>query len=99
MPLYEYELLETEAQCPMCPGRFEALQALEDEPLTHCPDCGYRVRRVVSRVTIKARGELTAAKAAKKGLTTWKKTGQGQWEKVDGPGVDVIVGSPDDVAT
>ncbi|MBX3112118.1 MAG: zinc ribbon domain-containing protein [Fimbriimonadaceae bacterium] len=98
MPLYEYELLETEAMCPMCPGRFGALQDIGDQPLAHCPDCGYRVRRVVSQVTIKTRGGLTAAKAAKKGLTTWKKTGEGRWEKVDGPGVDAIVGSPDDNA-
>ncbi len=97
MPIYEYELLEFEAQCPMCPGRFEALQEVSDAPLEHCPSCGYRVRRVVSRVSVSSRSKATAAKAAQRGMTTWKKTGEGRWEKIDGPGVDAIVGSPEDI--
>ncbi len=83
----------------MCPGRFEALQSLGDDPLLHCPHCGLPCKRVVSRAAIKLRGELNYEKAAKKGLTTWKRTGEGKWEKVAGEGVDAIVGSEEDLKT
>ncbi len=38
MPIYEYELADGE--CQMCPGRFEALQEIDEEPLKFCPGCG-----------------------------------------------------------
>lgn len=81
----------------MCPGRFEVLQALDDEPLKYCPHCGQPAKRVVSRASIKTRNKLDHDKAGERGFTTWKKTGKGQWEKISGPGVDAIVGSPEDI--
>jgi putative FmdB family regulatory protein len=33
MPIYEY-------QCNTCGNRLEALQGLNDAPLTDCPECG-----------------------------------------------------------
>lgn len=96
MPIYEYELELDE--CLMCPGRFEALQEVADEPLKFCPHCGLAARRVVSRASIQTSGKVDYEKAARRGLTTWRRTGKGQWEKVAGPGVDAIVGSPEDMA-
>ena len=97
MPLYEYELNADEPECQMCPGRFAVLQGFSDENVIFCPHCGLPCHRVVSRVSFKATGENNAAKAAKHGLTTWKKVRVGEWEKIDGPGVDAIVGQKSDV--
>lgn len=98
MPVYEYELNENEPECQMCPGRFGVLQPIGAEPVAFCPSCGLGCHRVVSQVSFKTRSELSAARAAKHGLTTWKKVRPGEWEKVDGPGVDAIVGRPEDIA-
>jgi putative FmdB family regulatory protein len=41
MPTYEYE-------CRSCGHAFEAKQSMSDAPLTDCPSCGEKVRRVMS---------------------------------------------------
>lgn len=41
MPTYEYE-------CKKCHSLFEQFQKITDEPLTKCPACGGRVRRLIS---------------------------------------------------
>ncbi len=41
MPTYEYE-------CESCGLRFEHQQAITEEPLTECPECRGKVRRLVS---------------------------------------------------
>ena len=97
MPIYEYELNDTEPECQMCPGRFGVLQGFEDANVPFCPSCGLPCHRVVSRTNFRARGDSTAGQAAKHGLTTWKKVREGEWEKVDGPGVDAIVGEKADI--
>jgi len=79
---------------PDVPGRFEVLQALTSRHWSFCPGCGLPARRVVSRASIQLRPTLTPGKAAAKGLTTFKRAGPGQWEKVAGEGVDGIVGTP-----
>ena len=95
MPIYEYELADGE--CQMCPGRFDALQELDEEPLKFCPGCGLPCRRVVSRASFSMRSGNDPESAAKKGFTTWKRASRGEWEKVAGPGVDAIVSSDEDV--
>jgi len=40
MPTYDY-------QCEKCGHRFERFQKMSDAPLTACPDCGGRVRRLI----------------------------------------------------
>ena len=40
MPTYEYE-------CEKCTNLFEAFQKMSDAPLTECPDCGSKVRRLI----------------------------------------------------
>lgn len=96
MPIYEYELLQ--GDCQICSGRFDALQPISEEALTRCPTCGLEVKRVVSQATFKTRSKFNAGKAGEKGLTTYQRTQEGQWEKVAGPGVDAIVGTEEDVA-
>ena len=41
MPTYEY-------QCEQCDHRFEAFQSITAEPLSTCPKCGGKVRRLIS---------------------------------------------------
>lgn len=41
MPTYEY-------LCTSCHYEFEHFQAMSDEPLSTCPKCGARVRRLIS---------------------------------------------------
>ncbi|MBN1504697.1 MAG: zinc ribbon domain-containing protein [Candidatus Eisenbacteria bacterium] len=41
MPTYEYE-------CDACGLRFELKQSMKDAPLTECPECHGKVRRLVS---------------------------------------------------
>jgi len=42
MPTYEYE-------CGKCHHRFEQFQTMTDDPLTQCPKCGGKVRRLIGR--------------------------------------------------
>lgn len=49
MPLYEYE-------CRDCLVRFERRQAVHDDPISMCPDCGGAVRRVLFPVGIIFKG-------------------------------------------
>jgi putative FmdB family regulatory protein len=94
MPIYEYE--PTGHECMMCEGRVAAIQGINDPPLEFCPDCGLGVRRVVSSASFKV-NSAALNKAGEKGFTTWKKVESGRWEKVSGPGVDVIAGDPNSV--
>lgn len=83
MPVYEYE--PDGHDCLICEGRVEVLQAASEEPLKYCPTCGMEVRRIVSRAVFKMDGELPQqGKAGKKGFTTYRKAGNGQWERTDG---------------
>ncbi|MFQ3619507.1 MAG: FmdB family zinc ribbon protein [Spirochaetales bacterium] len=40
MPSYDYE-------CTVCGHRFELFQNMSDPPVTDCPQCGKRVRRLI----------------------------------------------------
>ncbi len=41
MPIYEYE-------CMSCKHRFEVLQGINAKPLTKCPKCSKKVKRLIS---------------------------------------------------
>ncbi len=60
MPTYEYV-------CTKCGHAFEAGQSMHDKPLTVCPQCGQRVRRVISGGTgiiIKGGGSCSTGSCA-----------------------------------
>ena len=41
MPTYEYE-------CEKCGNKFEAFQQMIDKPLSKCPSCGSKPKRLIS---------------------------------------------------
>lgn len=41
MPTYEYE-------CLACESKFDVFQKITDQPLTNCPQCKGKVRRLIS---------------------------------------------------
>lgn len=49
MPLYEYE-------CTKCGHRFEVIQKLKDRPLTKCPKCKGKLRKLLSAPAIQFKG-------------------------------------------
>src|SRR5438045_9649946 len=82
----------------MCEGGIEGIQGIEEDHLKYCPRCGMEVKRVISRASFKMARPTGADRAAAKGLSTFKRVESGKWEKVAGPGVDMIVGTPEDQA-
>jgi putative FmdB family regulatory protein len=60
MPTYEYE-------CTECSYSFEVFQAMSDEPLKKCPQCGKEIRRLIfggAGVIFKGSGFYVTDKAA-----------------------------------
>ncbi len=49
MPRYDYA-------CTACDHRFEAVQSFADDPLTECPVCGGRLRKLISPVGVVFKG-------------------------------------------
>lgn len=97
MPVYEYE--PDDRECLMCEGRVDVIQDVAEQALQYCPYCGLEVRRVISQVSFKLAGELPQMdKAGRKGFTTFRRAEKGVWERIDGVGPDVIVGSKEDIA-
>ena len=47
MPLYVYEAKDPATGCARCRGGFEVAQPLSAAKLTHCPDCGADIYRVI----------------------------------------------------
>ena len=48
MPIYEYQAVNTGRACPKCRQVFEILQKVGESPLSKCPECGEKVRKVIS---------------------------------------------------
>ena len=48
MPIYEY-------RCQRC-GVFEEIQRITDQPLERCPQCGRKVRRLISSTSFHLKG-------------------------------------------
>lgn len=49
MPLYEYK-------CQKCGSAFEVIQKISDPPLTECPECGGRLKKVLTAPAIQFKG-------------------------------------------
>jgi hypothetical protein len=90
MPTYVYEVLLEDDE----PGQvFEVVQKMTDPPLTHHPQTGQPVRRVIqppyisAQHTEKRQKNLTSDDSLKsKGFTKYVKTADGKYEKAFGKG-------------
>ena len=96
MPIYEYE--PTDRECVLCDGRVAILQRADEAAEPFCPYCGLEVTRVFSPASIIVRKGNLAERGARGNFTTWRKSTAGTWDKVDGPGVDHLVGTDEDMA-
>jgi hypothetical protein len=90
MPLYVYQAIEADGS----EGEvFEVLQAMSDPPLTHHPETGKRVQRLLSLPNAgRGQGDLTSSKLERHGFTQYTRTDRGTYEKTAGQGPTVISG-------
>ncbi len=82
MPIYEYA--PTSGHCEKCNGRFELMQRLADAKLTRCPTCGQACERRISAVALGGKYAVTDSKIRQSGLTQYKKSGKGVYERTAG---------------
>ena len=76
MPIYEYE-------CTKCGHRFEKIQKFSDRTVKKCPECGGKVRRLLSAPAIqfKGTGWYITDYARKGSPGSEEKSGKGKEEK------------------
>jgi len=48
MPIYEYQADISEKSCTICREGFEYIQGIDEKPLSHCPHCGKKVKKIIS---------------------------------------------------
>jgi putative FmdB family regulatory protein len=74
MPIYEYE-------CLQCGKNSEVIQKFSDAPLSTCPDCGGRMKKLISNTSFVLKGSgwyVTdyASSERKKGMDSEKGTSE-----------------------
>jgi len=86
MPPYEYEATQPDQACDRCRARFEVRQAIHDEPLAACPECGRPITRVISLCGISTqmsgRAMLSDKNLKAKGFTKLVNEGGGKFRRV-----------------
>jgi len=94
MPFYTYQNATVD-YCDYCHASFDILQRLNAEPVLYCPECGNRVKKVISAPNVVAgKAHLTTDKTAEqKGFTKYKRAGKGVYEKTAGKGPKYISGN------
>jgi len=73
MPLYKYE-------CRICGYQFEVKQGFDTMPITRCPQCEGKVRRVIGPVSLHLKGGEHTRKKMWKGRPIHQ-TEEGHWEQ------------------
>ena len=93
MPFYTYQC-KTEECCDYCRVGFDILQRINAEPVKLCPECGNKVKKVISAPNVvSGKAHLTTDTAAEKGgFTKYKRAGNGVYEKTAGKGPKYISG-------
>jgi predicted nucleic acid-binding Zn ribbon protein len=93
MPLYVYAVIEPDDSDG---ETFEVLQDLNEPPLTVHPVTGQPVRRVISAPNVKVnrpglkKPDLSPKNLERLGLTQYRKSATGKYEKTAGAGPDSI---------
>ena len=81
MPFYEYQARDRHRSCSHCAHRFEVMQRIADQPLTHCPECGASVRKVFSAPAVGRSESNFDDRAKSAGFHKLQRLGQGEYEK------------------
>lgn len=84
MPTYEYA--PTSGHCATCVGKFEVVQRITDDKLTHCPRCGQPCERQISRVALGGKYSTAEAAIKRSGFTRYQKAENGVYERTAGSG-------------
>ena len=95
MPFYLYEVVNEDGTRG---ERFEVTQRMADDPLTHHPESGLPVKRVITAPAIGTRwmdmnmqrSVNDDDKLKKQGFTKYEKSGDGKYVKSYGKGPDII---------
>ena len=86
MPTYEYIAKAPEQSCDRCRERFEVLQAMSEDALTKCPECGKPIQRAVSLCAINTKQSTKSMLSDKnlkaKGFTKLVNEGGGKFRNV-----------------
>ncbi len=83
MPLFVYEVLEG----LNLGERFERLERVDAEPLAQHPETGVPIKRVFAPPSNSRRATVDpATRAARQGFSTYRRAGEGCWEKQAGLG-------------
>ena len=77
MPIYEYEHVDKSCRLG---ERFEIMQSILDKPLTRCPDCGGKIRKLISYTNIST--PKTNRELRELGFTKLVKRDDGVYENV-----------------
>ncbi len=81
MPIREYAAVDPKNCCDHCRDGFERVETLEESAMETCPRCGGKVARQLSAPSIGRSESGLHDRAKNAGFTTYKKTGQGEYEK------------------
>jgi predicted nucleic acid-binding Zn ribbon protein len=93
MPLYVYQVIESDGSDGAV---FEVLQGMSEPVLTHHPETGQPVKRLLSapraagKFSDVGQGKLSTSNLERLGFTQYKKAGDGKYEKTAGKGPDLI---------
>ena len=75
MPIYEYQAENPKSGCRRCRLPFEVYQNLSDPPLKACPDCGERVRKLISWCRAAVVESGTASERTSRQLHEYERSG------------------------
>lgn len=92
MPIYEYTAITK--GCHFCENHFEKMETFSAPALSHCPQCGSEIRRIISAPTVVS-GQAHRQKEShieKHGFTQYRRAGKGVYEKTAGKGPQFISG-------
>lgn len=48
MPIYEYQAVTPDRSCDKCGKGFEIFQGVNEKPLSTCPSCKKRIKKIIS---------------------------------------------------
>jgi len=75
MPIYEYRTEIPEKGCSRCREGFEHIQGVDEKPLSKCPYCGERVKKIISSCHAAIVDPSPEYSRAEKKITEYEKEG------------------------